>query len=124
VAVDAHRVNSGLPLQQVVQDAVADFPACVLIADQSGRIVAASNLTLQTLGYTLQLIREQSVTELGGQEEEEEVELLWESFRRQRRQSGRFTLRHRNGTTIATRYAALTNVVGGFSAAVHVIDER
>jgi hypothetical protein len=84
-------------------------------------LVAASEQTLQTLGYTLQSIRELSVTDLAAESEQTEVERLWESFQQQRRQSGCFLLRHRDGTVIQTAYAAATNAVGGLSAAVHVI---
>ena len=121
-AIGAEPSAPGFVPHQAVQDIVADFPACVLIADATGQLVAASEQTLQTLGYTMQSLRELDVTELAPGDEEEEVQLLWEAFRRQRRQSGRFTLRHKNGTLIHTHYAATTNAVAGLSAAVHVVD--
>jgi len=122
-AVDDDPASSRVVLHEVVQNVVAGFPACVLIADAHGRLVAASDETLQTLGYTLASLRELNVTELAGHQEEDEVELLWESFRRERRQRGRFTLRHRNGTLVPTRYAATSNTVAGLLAAVHVVGQ-
>ena len=120
-AVDDDTRLSREALQEVVQGTVVEFRACVLIAEESGQVIAASEQALQTLGYTLPTLRALNVTELAGEDEEEEVELLWESFLRQRRQTGCFTLPHRDGTLIRTQYAAISNAVAGLSAAVHVV---
>jgi PAS domain S-box-containing protein len=106
----------------MVQDVVADSPACVLVADAHGQLIAASRQALQLLGHTIHSLRELNITELAGAEDEPHGESLWESFLRQRGQSGRFALRHRAGGIIRTRYAAASNVVAGLSVAVHVPD--
>ena len=106
----------------IVQDTVANAPACVLVADDAGQLVAASRLALEMLGHTLSSLRNHNVTELAATEESHVVEPLWETFRQQRRQSGRFALRRHDGTTVRTRYVAQSNAVAGLAIAVHVTD--
>lgn len=118
--VDPESVSHQLALHQVVQDAVADTPACVLVADDTGRLVAASRQALTILGHTLKSLRGLNVTDVAGPEEQEIVEPLWESFLRQRRQSGSFMLRRKDGTSVATQYSAQANAVAGLSIAVHL----
>jgi hypothetical protein len=64
-----------------------------------------------------------NVTDLAADEERASVEPLWESFLRERRQSGRFSLRAKNGHSVQTNYAAQASVVAGLSVAVHVLAE-
>ena len=121
-ALVADRHTSRLQLHDIVQDTVAEVPACVLVADDAGRLVAASRVALKTLGHTLDSLRNHNVTELAATEERDVVEPLWETFRQQRRQSGGFALRRRDGTTVRTRYVAQSNAVAGLAIAVHVAD--
>lgn len=108
-------------LRQAVQDVVADCAACVLVADSNGRLVAASRTALVAVGHNLATLRQLNITQLAADEEQPAVEPLWESFLRERAQTGNFLLRDSNGRTISTRYAAQTNVVGGLAVAVHVL---
>jgi PAS domain S-box-containing protein len=117
-ALDQDPVSSPVVLHQLVQTIVADEPAWVLVADANGQLVAASRNVLKLLGYSLEALRALNVTDIGG-EDLESVEWLWENFRRQRRQSGGFVLRRRDGTTVRTQYVALSNTVAGLSIAVH-----
>ena len=106
-------------MHEIVQDLVADVPACVVVADGNARLIAASRQMLHLLGHTLPSLRELKVTDLAAAEDQEDSERLWEAFLRQRRQSRHFALRHRDGRVIRTKYVAVANLVGGLSIAVH-----
>jgi PAS domain-containing protein len=123
-AIGEDRFASPLALHEVVQDLVDEAPACVLVTDSFGQLVAASKRALAVLDHTHASLRALNVTDLAANEERGSVEPLWESFLRERRQSGRFTLRARNGGSITTRYAAQANVVAGLSVAVHVVEKE
>ncbi len=122
--LDRDPVTTGPGLHQAVQVVVADAPACVLVADSKGQLVGASLIALAVLGHTLTSIRRLNVTTLAASEEVESVEPLWESFLRERRQSGSFMLRRKDGTSVRTRYAAQANAVAGLSIAVHLVTEE
>lgn len=113
--------SSAPPLHEAVQEVVADYRVPVLVANQTGQLVAASQQALHLLGHTLQTLRELNVTELAAPQDEDDVETLWETFLRQRRQTGHFALRRRDGGVVHTHYAAVTNTVGGLSVVVHVV---
>ena len=117
-AIDRDPPTSPVVLHQLVQTVVADESACVLIADANGQLVAASRHALKLLGHSLDALRALNVTDIGG-EDAESVEWLWENFRRERRQSGGFVLRRKDGTTVRTQYLALANAVAGLSVAIH-----
>ena len=106
------------PSTNDVQEAIAELPYCVFVADANGRLVAASNVALETVGHTLASLRALSVTDISGPNEP--AERLWEAFHRERGQRGHYSLRPRNGI-VATHYAASANVVGRFSVVVHII---
>jgi len=121
--LDRDPVTTGPGLHQAVQVVVADAPACV-VADSKGQLVGASLIALAVLGHTLTSIRRLNVTTLAASEEVKSVEPLWESFLRERRQSGSFMLRRKDGTSVRTRYAAQANAVAGLSIAVHLVTEE
>lgn len=102
-----------------VQSAVADGPHCVLVADAAGCLVAASRVALTMLGYSLAELRRLCVDDISAESEQPHIEVLWDAFRRERRQTGHYGLRRRDGSVIRTRYAAVANVVGGLGVAVH-----
>jgi PAS domain S-box-containing protein len=113
-ALGASRAN-----QDAVQRSVADSRECVLVADGSGRIVAASNGALRLLGYALPELTRLEVGDLTADVDQPVVDPLWEEFLRHRRQTGHYALRCRHGAVVFTRYAARANVIRDLSVAVH-----
>lgn len=111
------------PSAATVQKAIANLPACVFVADQRGRLVAASHVALAAIGVSAAALRTLSVSDVSAPTEP--AENLWETFRRDGSQSGQYSLLGKSGP-LRTRYAAVVNAVGDLSVAVHILaaDER
>ena len=114
-------LSSATPQQEAVkrlEEAVRVHPYAVLMADNTGRYIGANAAATELTGYSRRELLESSVYDITPPLEEKDVALLWRAFLRTGRQEGDIVIRRRDGTQIAGRYSATTNVIPGVHVSV------
>jgi PAS domain S-box-containing protein len=85
----------------------------VLVADDDGRCVAATDSVRALIGYDESDVRALSMWDLACPSDAPAIRQQWRSLIDSGTQSGRYTLRHRDGTAITAQYFAVANVAPG-----------
>lgn len=114
-------LSSATPQNEAVrrlEEAVRVHPCAVLFADDTGRYLGANSAAVELTGYSRRELLGASVFDLTPPVDERETELLWRAFLRIGRQDGEIVIRRRDGTQVASRYLAATNVVPGVHVSV------
>ena len=90
----------------------------VLFADNNGSYVGANAAATALTGFSRRELLGLSVWDIMSPSSEREAEVLWRAFIRIGRQEGDITLRRRDGTEIAARYLAGSNLLPGIHVSV------
>jgi PAS domain S-box-containing protein len=90
----------------------------VLFADNNGKYVGANPAATALTGFSRRELLGYSVWDIMPASSEREADVLWRAFIRMGRQEGDITLRRRDGTEIAARYLAGSNLLPGIHVSV------
>jgi PAS domain S-box-containing protein len=101
-----------------LEEVVRVHPYAVLFADNTGRYIGANAAANELTGFSRRELLAASVFDITPPVEEKDVTLLWRAFLRIGRQEGDIVIRRRDGTQIAGRYLAETNIIPGVHVSV------
>jgi PAS domain S-box-containing protein len=101
-----------------LEEVVRVHPYAVLFADNTGRYIGANAAALELTGFSRRELLGASVFDITPPVDEKDVALLWRAFLRTGRQEGDIVICRRDGTQIAGRYLAATNVIPGVHVSV------
>ena len=101
-----------------LEEVVRVHPYAVLFADNTGRYVGANAAANELTGFSRRELLAASVFDITPAVDEKDVALLWRAFLRTGRQEGDIVIRRRDGSQIAGRYLAATNVIPGVHVSV------
>ena len=109
---------SGPPTRvtQTLAAALREIASPVLVTDDSGRYIGATESACQLTGYQLNALLTKSVSDLTAPREASVHDRLWSAFSRTGEQSGSYDLIRQDGSVIHVTYQAFWDVVPG----VHV----
>jgi PAS domain S-box-containing protein len=99
-----------------LEEVVRVHPYAVLFADNTGRYIGANAAANELTGFSRRELLAASFFDITPPDDEKDVALLWRAFLRTGRQEGDIVIRRRDGSQVAGRYLATTNVIPG----VHV----
>ena len=85
----------------------------VILADDTGQCVAANAGATSLTGYDAAQLTTMSVWDLTAAANSTAACAQWQQFRECGCQEGRYTVRHRNGESVESRYVAVANVAPG-----------
>jgi PAS domain S-box-containing protein len=107
------------PLVQIglLGEAVDGAPVAVLVADETGRYVAANRFACSLLGYTREELLQLNVTDIAVGTD---VAAHYQSFVAAGIQKGVLTARRKDGTTFEFRYRAGETTMAGMTYYVSV----
>ena len=114
-------LSSATPQQEAVkrlEEAVRVHPYAVLMADNTGRYIGANAAATELTGFSRRELLGSSMYDITPPVDEKDVALLWRAFLRTGRQEGDIVIRRRDGSQIAGRYMAATNVIPGVHVSV------
>jgi PAS domain S-box-containing protein len=95
----------------LIAHARAQSHVALIVADDSGRYVAANDDAVELTGYDSQELMTLSVWDLTAMPAQGQK--MWEQFIASGTQEGDYTVRRRDGQSIRTRYVAIANVSPG-----------
>jgi PAS domain S-box-containing protein len=101
-----------------LEEVVRAHPYAVLFADNTGRYIGANAAANELTGFSRPELLAASVFDITPPVDEKDVALLWRAFLRIGRQEGDVVIRRRDGTQIAGRYLAATNIIPGVHVSV------
>lgn len=101
-----------------LEEVVRVHPYAVLFADNTGRYIGANPAALELSGYSRRELLSLSVFDITPPVDEKDIALLWRAFLRTGRQAGDIVIHRRDGTQVAGRYMAVTNVIPGVHVSV------
>ena len=90
------------------------LPAAVLIADDRAQYVEANEAACALLGRPRDEIVGRHLSDLVSPQRNEEATVQWQAFLRDGEQTGLFTVRRPDGTTIDVHFKARANFVPGY----------
>jgi len=88
-------------------------PACVLIADDAGRYVAANDRACALTGYPRAELLRTSVADLTAPNEFARYERLWDAFVGTTKQRGVYNIVRKDGSVVKVRYFAYADLAPG-----------
>jgi PAS domain S-box-containing protein len=101
-----------------LEEVVRVHPYAVLFADNTGRYIGANAAANELTGFSRRELLAASVFDITPSVDEKDVALLWRAFLRIGRQEGDIVIHRRDGSQIAGRYLAATNVIPGVHVSV------
>ena len=101
-----------------LEEAVRVHPYAVLFSDNTGRYIGANAAAVELTGFSRRELLASSVFDITPPPDEKDITLLWRAFLRSGRQDGEIIIRRRDGSHIAGRYMAATNVIPGVHVSV------
>ena len=122
-----NQTGSEIATPQALSEALADDPTinalrrliagascAVLVADRVGRYVAANDRACDLTGYTIGDLLRKTLSDLTGAADDRVAEVLWRAFLDRGQQTGKFSIRRHDGSSVLVRYDALANILPGF----------
>ena len=97
----------------VLRQLIAGVSPAVLVTDRMGRYVAANEAACRLTGYTMKELLKKALPDLTGPVDDEVADVLWRGFVDHGQQTGEFSIKRKDGSTISVRYDALANVLPG-----------
>jgi PAS domain S-box-containing protein len=101
-----------------LEEVVRVHPYAVLFANNTGRYIGANAAAIELTGFSRRELLAASVFDITPPTDEKDLTLLWRAFLRIGRQEGEVVIRRRDGTQIAGRYLAATNIIPGVHVSV------
>ena len=98
---------------ETILSRLADVPVAILIANDRARYVEVNPAATTLTGYTRSELLRMSVWNLTPEANRTQGMIAWERFLRDRKQSGSYQLRRRDGTPVRTTYVAVAHVLPG-----------
>jgi PAS domain S-box-containing protein len=98
---------------ETILSRLADVPVAILIANGRARYVEVNAAAATLTGYTRSELLRMSVWNLTPEANQTQGISAWEGFLRDRRQSGVYQLRRKDGTLVRTTYLAIAHVLPG-----------
>ena len=102
--------------------AVDDLEEPVLIADDSGAYVAASDRALELLGYQREELLGKHIWDIAPESEAPVARQSFDTFKGHGAQTGEFVLRTKHGALIAVKYQAYASVRRGLHMSILKLD--
>jgi PAS domain S-box-containing protein len=90
-----------------------DASVALIIADDSGRYVAANDRAAELTGYSANVLTTLSLADLTPEPDAETGQHLWSNFIETGAQEGVYLLKRRDGRSIPMRYVAIANIAPG-----------
>lgn len=115
--MDARRIATPRDLREAlgpggdlaqVKVLIAHLPRAVLVTDRSGRYVAVNRAACALTGYREEELLRMAFPDVTGQTDERIAETLWRVFVERGEQRGGFSLRRKDGSSLAVRYDAIS----------------
>lgn len=95
---------------------IAGASPAVLVTDRLGRYVAANDAACKLTGYPMKELLQKALPDLTGVVDDPVADVLWRGFVDHGEQTGEFSIKRKDGSTILVRYDALTHVLPGLHA--------
>ena len=101
-----------------LEEVVRVHPYAVLFANNTGRYIGANAAAIELTGFSRRELLAASVFDITPPVDEKDLTLLWRAFLRIGRQEGDVVIRRHDGTQVAGRYLAATNIIPGVHVSV------
>jgi PAS domain S-box-containing protein len=107
------RNSSEGPIKLRARLAIRSLPVPALGSDDQARLVITNQAACQLTGYSEPELLRLGVPEITAASDEPHTDVLWQAFLRTGRQSGKYDIRRKDGSTITVEYLAIANVAPG-----------